>query len=48
MAKRLLKQNELALADVATECGFTHQSHMGKLFKQQLGMTPKQYRDEFI
>lgn len=47
MAKRLLRQTDIALADVATDCGFTHQSHMGRLFKENLGMTPKQYRDEF-
>ena len=45
-AKQLLKDRKLSLSAVANECGFTHQSHMGKLFRQQLGVTPKQYRDE--
>ena len=47
MAKRLLRQTDIALADVATDCGFTHQSHMGRLFKEYVGTTPKQYRNEF-
>ena len=46
-AKTLLKDRRFSLANIATDCGFTHQSHMGKLFKQNIGMTPKQYRDEF-
>ena len=47
-AKTLLKDQRFSLANIATDCGFTHQSHMGKLFKQNIGMTPKQYRDEFM
>lgn len=44
--KQLLKDKRLSLAEVATDCGFTHQSHMGKLFKQLVGVTPKKYRNE--
>lgn len=48
MAKRLLKQQQdLAIAEIATDCGFTHQSHMGKIFKEHTGVTPRQYRKQF-
>ena len=43
-AKQLLKQQDIALAEIAIDCGFTHQSHMGKMFKKCVGTTPKQYR----
>ena len=46
-AKKLLKDKSISLAGVAADCGFTHQSHLGRLFKQKVGMTPKQYRREW-
>ena len=49
MARRLLKQRlDLSLADVATECGFTHQSHLGRVFKEYTGITLKQYREDYL
>ena len=30
-------------ADVAVTCGFTDQSHMGRIFKKVFGVTPGQY-----
>ena len=49
MARRLLKQRrDLPLADVATECGFTHQSHLGRIFKERTGITLKQYREDYL
>ena len=49
MAQRLLKQrSDLSLADVATECGFTHQSHLGRVFKEHTGITLKQYREDYL
>ena len=46
--KRLLKDNKLTLAEIASDCGFTHQSHMGQLFVKHVGITPKQYRKKVL
>ncbi|MDJ0714730.1 MAG: AraC family transcriptional regulator [Prochloraceae cyanobacterium] len=47
MAKRLLKkQQNLPLAEVALTCGFSNQSHLGRVFKQQTNMTPKIYQKQ--
>jgi AraC family transcriptional regulator len=43
-AKQLLKQPELTIAQIAIECGFANQSHLAKQFRQQTGLTPKQFR----
>ena len=49
MARRLLKQRpNLSLADIAIECGFTHQSHLGRVFKEHTGITLKQYREDYL
>jgi AraC family transcriptional regulator len=45
-AKQLLRQRkELAIADIALQCGFANQSHFTKNFRQLVGTTPKVYRD---
>ena len=46
MAKGLLKQQDLAIADIALDCGFSNQSHLGRVFKRHIGTTPKKYRGE--
>lgn len=33
----------LSLAELATQAGFSNQSHMGRVFKKQLGITPGEY-----
>ena len=45
MAKRVLKQQDASIAEVAVECGFSNQSHLGRVFKQHTGTTPKRFRD---
>ena len=47
LAKQLLKQ-DLAIADIALECGFNSHSHLGKYFRAMTGMTPKAYRQDCI
>ncbi|WP_209123813.1 helix-turn-helix domain-containing protein [Alkalihalobacillus sp. BA299] len=32
------------LKDIAYECGFESVSHFSRFFRQQVGMTPKEYR----
>lgn len=43
-AKKLLKNEQRTLLDIATECGFSDQAHFSRLFKQYHQETPKQYR----
>lgn len=42
-AQKLLQQN-IPIADVATETGFYDQSHFLKAFRQIVGITPKEYK----
>ena len=40
----LLLTTEKSVSDIAAELGFASASHLGSLFKQQVGLTPRQYR----
>ncbi len=44
-AKQLLKQRDVAIADIALQCGCNSQSHLTRLFRQFTGITPKAYRE---
>ncbi|UCZ85195.1 helix-turn-helix transcriptional regulator [Pseudomonas sp. L5B5] len=46
-ARRLLEHSDLALAVIALECGFAHQSHLGSALRKHLGLTPREYRQRF-
>ena len=48
LARRLLAQPELALAEIALACGFSSQSHFGNVFRKALGLTPGQYREQCL
>ncbi|PXX37973.1 AraC family transcriptional regulator [Undibacterium pigrum] len=43
-ARLLIRDSNLSIADIAADCGFAHQSHMGSAFKSRLGLSPQQYR----
>jgi len=43
-AKRLLRNGDLALKEVAAACGFSDQAHMTRMFRTKLGVTPGQFR----
>lgn len=45
-AKPLLKQRQLAITDVALECGFANQTHFTKYFRKLTGITPRAYREQ--
>lgn len=45
-AKQLLKQRQLAITDVALECGFANQTHFTKHFRKLTGTTPRAYREQ--
>lgn len=40
-AKKLMNQNKLSLAEIATKVGFADQSHFHRHFKKLIGVTPK-------
>jgi len=43
-AAMLLTKTERALTDVATDCGFENLSYFHRLFREQYGTTPRNYR----
>ena len=47
MASRALVCTGQALAEVASECGFSDQSHFTRAFRQQFGLTPREYREHY-
>jgi AraC family transcriptional regulator len=42
-AKHLLREGELAIAEIAHSLGFAHQSHLNHHFKRLVGVTPKRF-----
>ena len=48
MAKLLLKQNELQIAEIAAATGVDDQSYFTRFFKKSEGCTPSQYRDRIL
>ena len=45
-ACRLLTGTRDSIADIAHRCGFADQSHLARLMRQRLGVTPTRYRAE--
>lgn len=43
-ARRMIEFGDLPLAEIALDCGFAHQSHLGSAFRKVLGITPGEYR----
>jgi AraC family transcriptional regulator len=44
LSKDKLGDDGLSLSDVATECGFSDQSHLTRVFRQKFGITPGAWR----
>jgi AraC-like DNA-binding protein len=42
-AARLLKEEKLSVSEVGSHLGFTNLSHFSKVFKEHIGMKPKQF-----
>lgn len=45
-AEYLLAETDIGLAQISQECGFSSQSHFSTAFKQHVGITPGQYREQ--
>lgn len=43
-AKHLLKTTKLPVMEIAIRCGFSSHSHLGKVIRQQTGLSPKAFR----
>lgn len=43
-AKRLLRETDRSVAQIAFECGFSHQEHMTRFFGRIVGATPAAFR----
>lgn len=43
-AKRLLAETNRSVSDIAESCGFSDQSHLIRLFKEAVNLTPGQFR----
>lgn len=46
LARTMLHRTRLSLREVASACGFADQSHMTRIFRTRLGITPGRYRRE--
>src|SRR5439155_25190239 len=44
-AQRLLRTGTLPIAEVAAQCGFSHQEHLTRVMRAQLGTTPGALRN---
>lgn len=44
MAKQLLTKTSLSVTDISTRVGINYPSYFTKIFKEQTGMTPQEYR----
>ena len=44
-AKQYVMEKELTINQVAYKLGFQYPQHFTRLFKQQVGMTPSEYRN---
>lgn len=47
-AKRLLREPDVRLRDVCARCGYVSVSYFSRLFKQETGMTPGEYRRQVL
>jgi len=48
MAQCLLKETSGSIADIADHTGYEHQSHFTTAFKRKFGITPREYRNEYV
>ena len=47
LAREILLKTEVSIADVARDSGFSNATHLGVIFKREIGLTPLAYRRRF-
>ncbi|MEO0497222.1 MAG: AraC family transcriptional regulator [Pseudomonadota bacterium] len=47
-AAQLLRTGEASIDEIVSECGFENVSYFYRLFRQQIGSTPKAHRNEYL
>ena len=47
-SKKLLLEDNISLAVIASQCGFKDQSYFTKVFKKEVGVSPKKYKDTYF
>jgi AraC family transcriptional regulator len=47
-AKEILRSADTRVLDVAVACGFKTQQHFARVFRQLNGISPTEYRQEFL
>lgn len=48
LASQLLTGTSLSVSKIAMSCGYSHMTHFSKMFKQETGMTPFEYRNAHL
>lgn len=48
MARRLLWETSLSVAEISDACGFAEPQRLTEVFKRELGLSPKVFRQKFI
>ena len=43
-AKRLLKETDMKIYEVAQECGYSNSNYFARIFKEVTGVSPAEYR----
>ena len=47
LAKNMLIYSRYSYSDIASYLGFSSQSHLGTRFKKAIGLTLRQYREQY-
>jgi AraC family transcriptional regulator len=47
-AKVILRAPNMRVLDVAVACGFKTQQHFARVYRQMCGISPREYRQEFL
>lgn len=47
-SKKLLRSNTKIITEVALQCGFNSPSHFSTCFSKQMGITPKEYQNNYL
>jgi AraC family transcriptional activator of pobA len=47
-AKNLLKENNQSVSEIGYALGFENLPYFSKLFKKEVGISPREYREQFL